>query len=107
MRYAMVIGLHADKVEHYKELHAAVWPDVLRAIRQNGVRDFSIFLKEPENLLFGTFLHEGDYTEAARRIDAEPAVQRWYQLTEPCQKPMPHRAEGEWWSFMDCVFHTE
>ena len=107
MRYGMVIGLHADKVEEYKRLHAAVWPEVLEALRRNGVHNFTIFLKEPENLLFGVFDHHGDYAEAARRIDADPATQRWYQLTEPCQKPLEYRKPGEWWAFMQTAFHMD
>ena len=33
-RYGMVIGLRADKLDEYKQLHAAVWPDVLKMIKQ-------------------------------------------------------------------------
>lgn len=108
MRYGMVIGLHAEKIEQYKKLHKAVWPQVLDVISRNGVRNFTIFLKEPENLLFGVFDFDGtDYAEAARRIDAEPVVQDWYRLTEPCQKPLEGRHQGEWWAFMENVFHMD
>ncbi|WP_240512156.1 L-rhamnose mutarotase [Pseudoruegeria sp. SK021] len=108
MRYGMIIGLHADKIDEYKALHAKVWPDVLAAISRNGVRNFTIFLREPENLLFGVFDYDGDdYAEAARRIDADPVTQQWYKVTEPCQKPLPSRSDGEWWSFMENVFHLD
>ena len=33
-RYGMVIGVRAEKLDEYKELHAAVWPDVLKMIKQ-------------------------------------------------------------------------
>ena len=32
--YGMVIGLRPEKIEEYKKLHAAVWPDVLKMIQQ-------------------------------------------------------------------------
>lgn len=107
-RYGMVIGLRADKVEEYKRLHAAVWPDVLATLTENGVHNFTIFLKEPENLLFGTFDHIGDdYEEAAKKIAADPVTQTWWAVTEPCQKPLEHRRDGEWWAFMENVFHLD
>ena len=31
-RFGMVIGIQPDKIEEYKKLHAAVWPDVLKMI---------------------------------------------------------------------------
>lgn len=40
-RYGMVIRLHPEKIEEYKRLHAAVWPDVLRTIRQCHIRNYS------------------------------------------------------------------
>ena len=33
-RYGTVIGLRPEKLEEYKKLHAAVWPDVLKMIKQ-------------------------------------------------------------------------
>jgi L-rhamnose mutarotase len=107
-RYGMVIGLQADKVEEYRRLHSDVWPGVLATLRENGVRNFSIFLKEPENLLFGTFDFIGhNYAEAAQRIAADPTTRKWWELTEPCQKPLDNRQDGEWWAFMENVFHLD
>ena len=31
-RYGSVIRLHPDKMDEYRRLHAAVWPDVLEMI---------------------------------------------------------------------------
>ena len=51
-RYVTVIRLRPGKVEEYKRLHSEVWPDALETITRNGVGNFTIFLKEPENLPF-------------------------------------------------------
>ena len=47
-RMGQVIGLNAEKIAEYKRLHAAVWPDVLKMISGCNIRNYSIFLKEPE-----------------------------------------------------------
>lgn len=104
----MVIGLHADRVDEYRRLHADVWPEVLRALSDNGVRNFTIFLKQPENLLFGTFDYIGDdYDAAASRIAEDAATQDWLKLTDACQKPLDNREPGEWWAFMQQIFHVD
>jgi L-rhamnose mutarotase len=41
-----------EKAEEYKALHAAAWPGVLETITACNVRNFSIFLRTPGNLLF-------------------------------------------------------
>jgi len=33
-RYGMVIGLRPERIAEYKKLHAAVWPDVLKMIKE-------------------------------------------------------------------------
>ena len=67
-RMGMVLGLKPEKVEEYKRLHAAVWPEILDMISTCNIRNYSIFLKEPENLLFGYWEYHGsDFdTDAAR-----------------------------------------
>ncbi|MFN7102066.1 MAG: L-rhamnose mutarotase, partial [Pseudorhizobium sp.] len=58
-RMGMVIGVAPGMVEDYKRLHAAVWPEILDLISRCNIRNYTIFLKEPENLLFGTWEYHG------------------------------------------------
>jgi hypothetical protein len=37
-RYGNVIGLRPEKLEEYKELHANVWPGVLKMIKERAGR---------------------------------------------------------------------
>ncbi len=59
-RMGMMIGLNAGKVAEYKRLHAAVWPEILELISSCNIRNYTIFLREPENVLFGTWEYHGD-----------------------------------------------
>ena len=52
-RMGMIIGIKPEKIAEYKALHAAVWPAVLAKLKEANVSNYSIFLREPENLLFG------------------------------------------------------
>ncbi len=107
-RMAMVIGVKAEKLDEYKKLHAAVWPGVLAAISAANIRNYSIYLKEPENLLFGYWEYHGtDFAADAAKIAADPVTQEWWTYTDPCQTRLETAKEGEWWAMMEEVFHHD
>jgi len=107
-RMGMVIGIAPERVAEYKRLHAAVWPAVLERIAASGIRNYTIFLREPENLLFATWEYHGDALEAdLAAIAADPETQRWWTFTDPCQRPLASRAPGEHWAAMEEVFHVD
>jgi L-rhamnose mutarotase len=107
-RMGMVIGLEASKVAEYKALHAAVWPEILALISECNIKNYSIFLKEPENLLFGYWEYAGaDFEADMAKMAANPKNQEWWSVCMPCQKPFPTRKEGEWWAMMPEVFHLD
>lgn len=109
-RYGSVIGLHPDKVEEYKKLHAAVWPDVLKMIQKCQIQNYSIYLRELDGkpYLFSYFEYTGDnFAADAAKMAADPVTQDWWGFCVPCQNPLPDRAEGEWWAEMEEVFHLD
>ncbi len=74
-------------------LHAAVWPDVLAMISACNIRNYSIYLKEPENILFGYWEYHGaDFAADAANMAADPATQRWWSICMPCQEPLRRHA---------------
>ena len=104
----MVIRIAADRIDDYKRLHAQVWPEVLARLKVSGVRNYSIFLREPENLLFGVWEYHGsDFKADMEAIAADPATQQWWRLTDPCQVPLESRAAGEHWAPMAEVFRMD
>lgn len=110
-RHGMVIGLNADKLEEYQRLHAAVWPEVLRMIEACHIRNYSIYHRQLDNgqhYLFSYFEYVGtDFAADMARMAADPTTQRWWSFCEPCQRPLPDRAPGEWWAGMPEVFHCD
>ena len=104
-RIGMVIGVRPDRITEYRRLHAAVWPDVLAMISACNIRNYSIFLKEPENLLFSFFEYHGDdYAADMAKMAADPKTQERWSVCMPCQAPLETRKAGEWWAGMEEVF---
>ena len=107
-RVGSMIGLQPGAVQRYKELHAAVWPEVLARIEASNIRNYSIFLKEPENVMFSYFEYIGlDFEADMQAIAADPKTQEWWSMCGPLQAPVETRRKGEWWASMEEVFHTD
>lgn len=110
-RYGSVIGLNPDKITEYKDLHAAVWPEVLAIITHCNIRNYSIYLRkfdDGRHFLFSYFEYTGhDFPGDMAIMAADPMTQRWWALCMPCQQPLEHRAPDEWWAPMEEVFHCD
>ena len=107
-RMGRVIYVKPEVLAEYKRIHAAVWPEVLALISRCNIKNYTIFLKEPENMLFAYFEYHGTDFEADMKImAADERMKDWWKITDPMQVPFATRKPGEWWADMEDVFHTE
>lgn len=107
-RMGSVLGIEPEAITEYKRIHADVWPEVLAMIAACNIRNYTIFLKEPENLLFAYFEYHGDdWAADAAKMAADPKTQEWWSVCMPMQEPLATRKEGEWWAMMEEVFHHD
>ena len=110
-RYGSVIGLRPEKLEEYKKLHTAVWPNVLKMIRQCHIRNYTLYLRTMDDgqpRLFSHFEYVGDdFAADMARMAADPTTQKWWAVCKPCQRPLENRAGDEWWASMEEVFHSD
>ena len=105
-RYGQLIGLKPEHYDEYVKAHAEVWPGVLEKISECNIRNYSIFHREGQ--LFAYFEYVGDDFDAdMKKMADDPETQRWWDWMKPMQQPLADRAEGEWWSDMEEVFHTD
>lgn len=105
-RYGSVIKLKPEKFEQYQKLHSAVWPEVLKAISQCNIRNYSIYHKD--DLLFSYFEYTGsDFKADMDKMAADPVTVKWWEVCKPCQEPLSTRKSGEWWADMEEIFHHD
>jgi L-rhamnose mutarotase len=69
----------------YKKRHDEIWNDLVLALKENDIKDFSIFLDEETNILFA-YLTIDD----ASKLDALP--------NNPVQQ--------KWWAYMKDIMET-
>jgi L-rhamnose mutarotase len=65
----------------YAERHAAVWPEMLRALRDTGWRNYSLFLRD-DGLLVG-YLETDDLDAARSGMAATDVNGRWQAEMAP------------------------
>lgn len=107
-RMGSVIGIAPNKISQYKHLHAEVWDDVLAMITACNIKNYSIFLREPENLLFSYFEYHGtDFQADMQKMADDPTTQKWWKICSPCQVPLESKNPDEWWASMEHIFYTE
>lgn len=75
-RIAFKMRLHPGKTAEYKKRHDEIWPELIQLLKQAGIADYSIFLDETTNALFGVLKIE----DAARmdELPEHPVMQRWW-----------------------------
>lgn len=74
-RVCFQLQVKTDRLDEYKERHAAVWPDMLRALKDTGWNNYSLFLRA-DGLLIG-YVESEDFA-AARQAMAQTGVNaRW------------------------------
>jgi len=58
-RVAFKMKMKPGMKAEYKKRHDEVWPEIVQLIKKSGVSDYSIFLDEETNILFGVQKVEG------------------------------------------------
>jgi L-rhamnose mutarotase len=80
-RICFLLKVKQDRLDEYRRRHAAVWPDMLAALRETGWHNYSLFLR-PDGLLVGYF--ETDDLDAALAGMASTDVNsRWQAEMAP------------------------
>ncbi len=75
-RYCFQLRVAPQHMDEYRRRHAAVWPEMLQALKAAGWTNYSIFLRD-DGLLIGYFESEHTYEEAQAAMAATDVNARW------------------------------
>ena len=111
-RYGSVIGVKAEKLDYYKELHANPWPGVLKMLDECNIHNYTIYLKKMDDgkhYLFSYFEYTGtDFDADMKRMASDETTRKWWKETDPCQIQLPNRLKPkDNWSTLEMVFLME
>ena len=105
-RFGQIIQVKPEGLAEYKRYHANPLPGVNEMIKECHLKNYSIFVRG--DIMFAYFEYDGDDFEAdMEKMAADPATQHWWSLVKPLMQPLPDRAEGEFWSDMEEIYHLD
>jgi L-rhamnose mutarotase len=74
-RKCFLLKVKPDRLRDYLRAHDPVWPEMLDALRQAGIRNYSMFYR-PDGLLVG-YLEGDDIAASLKRVGETEANARW------------------------------
>lgn len=102
-RVGFTMRLLPRQEAEYRRRHAAVWPEMLDALKAAGCRDYSIFIRGDD--LFA-YLEVDDFAAFRAAMAAAPVNDRWQaemaELIDPLTDP-----ETGFHQRLEEVFHLE
>ncbi len=81
-RYCFQLRVNPSRIDEYRARHAAVWPDMLRALSESGWHNYSLFLRD-DGLLIGYFESPGTLAEAQHAMATTEVNGRWQAEMAP------------------------
>lgn len=102
-RFCQRAFLKKEKIEEYRRLHAAVWPDVLKIIKACNLENYSISIMD--NMVVSYFEYTGDdYDADMDKMAADPVTQEWWKHTKPC---FEGHDQGVYYEDLEEIFYYE
>ena len=87
----------------YRRRHAAVWPDMLAALKDAGCRDYSIFIRDSD--LFA-YLVVDDFAAFRASMAGSPVNDRWQAEMAALIDPLTDPATG-FHQRLEEIFHLD
>ncbi|MER5324816.1 L-rhamnose mutarotase [Streptosporangium roseum] len=101
-RVCFLLKVRPDRLDEYRERHAAVWPEMLDALRATGWRNYSLFVWD-DGLLVG-YLETEDFEAALAGMAATGVNARWQAEMAPFFEGLDGRPD-EGMATLAEVFH--
>ena len=86
-RNAFTMQLKPGTAAEYRRRHDAIWPELVEALRDAGISDYSIFLEETTGRLFAVQKLADGHTTAD--LPQHPVVRRWWDMMADLMETHP------------------
>ena len=104
-RVCFLLKVKPERLEEYKLRHAAVWPEMLEALRETGWRNYSLYLRD-DGLLVG-YVETPDFAAARKGMAEREVNARWQRERGPFFEALEGRRPDEGMLPLEEVFHLD
>jgi L-rhamnose mutarotase len=78
-RVAFLLGIKPGWQAEYRRRHDEIWPEMVKALRDAGARNYSIFFDTDHRRLFAYLEADPDFRTFLQRIGTDPVNARWQE----------------------------
>jgi L-rhamnose mutarotase len=104
-RYCFLLQVRPELLDEYQEQHRAVWPEMLRALRDTGWRNYSIFAR-PDGLIVG-YVEADDLATAQQAMARTEVNARWQAAMSKYFVGLDGRGPDESFVLLDEIFNLD
>jgi L-rhamnose mutarotase len=105
VRACFQLQVRPDRIDDYRARHAAVWPDMLRALAESGWHNYSLFLR-PDGLLIG-YVETPSLEDAVAGMARTEVNARWQAEMAPFFEELDGVPPDQGFLLLEEVFHLE
>jgi L-rhamnose mutarotase len=104
--YGLTLMLQDDpaKIAEYKAQHQAVWPEVTARLREVGIHEMRIFVRDLRMFMYIETTDDFDPIADFARVNDDPKSAEWNRIMADLQARAPEATENEWWAHMELAF---
>jgi L-rhamnose mutarotase len=103
-RVCFQLQVRPERIPEYRERHAAIWPEMARALKDTGWDNYSLFLR-PDGMLIG-YVECEDFAASQAAMAATEVNGRWQAEMAPFFVALEGRPD-EGFLRLEEVFHLE
>jgi L-rhamnose mutarotase len=104
-RACFQLQIKPDRIAEYRSRHAAVWPEMLAALKASGWNNYSLFLRA-DGLLIG-YVETPSLTDAQARMAITAVNARWQADMAEFFVGLGDAAPDERFQLLEEIFHLE
>ena len=104
-RYCFLLQVRPELLGEYRQRHAEVWPELLRALKSTGWQNYSIFAR-PDGLLVG-YVEAADLAAARAAMAGTEVNGRWQDEMIRFFTGLDGQRPDEGLTLLEPIFHLE
>ena len=104
-RFAFIFRIKPELKNEYKKAHDEIWPDMAQAIRESGIRNYSIFFRKDGTLF--AYLEAEDPEKSFEYTGKQEVNERWQKAMDKFFVKEDPQILGPEMEVIEEVFHID
>lgn len=106
VRYCKTLTLKNDPelIESYKEVHAEVWPEIIKGMKEVGILDMEIYIDGTKLFMIMDTIPGFDHDSAMAELAKKPKQAEWEAYVSKFQNTTSKATANEKWHIIERIF---